>query len=289
MVYHRTGGIIGGRIYGNQVLLLTTTGRTTGQPRTTPVAYLSDGDAMIIIGGAAGAAKHPAWWLNLQSHPEAQIQVGRRRLRVSATKATLEEQQLLWMRYPAQHVLFDSMQKSVSREIPIVILRPMSESTGSPLTHKKLVGSTAADTPRVAKAISRAALNSLRVGTRLLNPLTLSLAGSRRLPMLAVIHHRGRSSGRSYATPLGARLIVDGFVIPLTFGERTDWFRNVRAAGECVIWWKGADYPVIKPEVVDWATARSAFYPVERIVMPLIGIEQFVRLRHAQVSRNDHT
>src|SRR5437764_8587794 len=84
-VYRWTGGIIGGRIFGNQVLLLTTTGRKTGQPRTTPVAYLTDGDAMIIVGGAAGAEKHPAWWLNLQSHPEAQVQIGKRRLWVSVT------------------------------------------------------------------------------------------------------------------------------------------------------------------------------------------------------------
>jgi hypothetical protein len=45
--------------------------------------------------------------------------------------------------------------------------------------------------------------------------------------------------------------------------------------------WKGVDYPLIEPEVVDWATVRSAFSPVERILVPVIGIEQFVRLRHA--------
>ncbi len=121
--YHWTGGMIGGSIFGNQMLLLTTTGRKTRQSRTTPVAYLTDGDAIIIIGGAAGAAKHPDWWLNLQSHPEAQIQVRRRKLRVRATKAILEEQQHLWRRYPAQHVLFELMQKHVSREIPVVLLR----------------------------------------------------------------------------------------------------------------------------------------------------------------------
>src|SRR6266849_5085198 len=139
--------------------------------------------------------------------------------------------------------------------------------------------------PRVARAFSRAALSSLRVGTRIFNPLTLSLAGSRRLPMLTVIHHQGRRSGRSYTTPLGARPTADGFVIPLTFGQQADWFRNVQAAGGCMIRWKGADYPVIEPEVVDWATARSAFYPVERVLVPLIGIEHFVRLRHAPASK----
>jgi deazaflavin-dependent oxidoreductase (nitroreductase family) len=279
-VYQWTGGIIGGRIFGNQMLLLTTTGRKTGQLRTTPVAYLTDGAALIIVGGAAGAAKHPDWWLNLESHAEAQVQVGRRRLRVRATKALLEEQQRLWTRYPTQHALFESMQKRVPREIPVVILHPLGECTGSPLADKKLVGSTAADKPLVARAISRAAHALLRVGTRHLNPLMLSLAGSR-LPMFAVLHHRGRRSGRSYTTPVGARPTADGFVIPLTFGERADWFRNVQAAGGCVIRWKGVNYPVIEPVVVDWATVRSAFSPIERVVVPLIGIEQFVRLRHA--------
>jgi deazaflavin-dependent oxidoreductase (nitroreductase family) len=135
--------------------------------------------------------------------------------------------------------------------------------------------------PRVAGFVSRAALSSLRAGTRLFNPLTLALAGSRHLPLFAVVHHRGRRSGRSYTTPVGARRTTDGFVIPLTFGERADWFRNVQAAGACVIRWKGADYPVIEPAVVDWATAWSAFYPVERVLVPLIGIKQFVRLRNA--------
>ncbi len=101
IVYHWTGGISGGRIFGNRILLLTTTGRKTGRARTTPVAYLSDGDALVIVGGAAGAAKHPDWSLNLESHPEALVQVGRRRMRVSATRALPEEQQRLWARYSA--------------------------------------------------------------------------------------------------------------------------------------------------------------------------------------------
>ena len=138
--------------------------------------------------------------------------------------------------------------------------------------------------PRVAGFVSRAALSSLRTGTRLFNPLILALAGSLRLPLFAVVHQSGRRSGRSYTTPVGARRTADGFVIPLTFGEGADWFRNVQAAGACVIRWKGADYPVIEPTVVDWATARPAFYPIERVLVPLIGIKQFVRLRNAPAS-----
>ncbi len=141
--------------------------------------------------------------------------------------------------------------------------------------------------PRAVRTINRAAHTLLRIGTRHLNPLMLSLAGSRRLPMLAVIHHRGRRSGRSYTTPLAARPTPDGFVIPLTFGQQADWFRNLQAAGGCMIRWKGQDYPVIEPEVVDFPTVRVSFYPAERILVPIIGIEHFVRLRHAPSSRND--
>lgn len=139
-----------------------------------------------------------------------------------------------------------------------------------------------------ARLIHRAARGFFHVGSRLLNPLTVKLAGSRALPMLAVIEHRGRRSGRAYATPAGARPTSDGFVIPLTFGEGADWFRNVRAAGGCVIRWKGMAYRVGEPEVVDWATARPAFYRLERVVMPLIGIEQFVQLRHASPGETAH-
>src|ERR1051326_9185889 len=89
--------------------------------------------------------------------------------------------------------------------------------------------------PRTANIISRTMHALLRLGTRHLNPCMLSLARSGRVPMVAVIHHRGRRSGRAYTTPLAARKTKDGFVIPLTFGKQVDWFRNVQAAGGCTI------------------------------------------------------
>ena len=118
-------------------------------------------------------------------------------------------------------------------------------------------------------------------GTRLLNPLIQRVAGRRAFPLFALVRHRGRRSGRPYITPVGARSTPDGFVIPLTFGERADWFRNVQAAGECVIRWRGQDYPVAEPTVVGWSSVRSAFSLLERIAVPLLGITGFVRLRNA--------
>ncbi len=124
--------------------------------------------------------------------------------------------------------------------------------------------------------------------THLLNPFILTRAGGRP-STFAVIHHRGRRSGHSYATPVSARQTADGFVIPLTFGEGADWFQNIQAAGECIIRWKGIQYAVIEPEVVDRAAARAAFSPLERALLPLIGVEQFVRVRYASTSGDQST
>ncbi len=120
-----------------------------------------------------------------------------------------------------------------------------------------------------------------------LNPIMLGQASSRRVRFFAVVQHTGRRSGRTYTTPVNARPTTDGFVVPMTFGEQAGWFRNVQAAGGCVIRWNGVDYPVVEPEIVDWSVARSAFSPVERVLVPLMGIHRFVRLRHAPA--NEHS
>ncbi len=69
-------------------------------------------------------------------------------------------------------------------------------------------------------------------------------------------------------------------MVPMAFGERADWFRNVLAAGECVIRWNGVAYHVVEAELVDWRTARVALGRVERMLAPLFA-KQFVRLRLA--------
>ena len=71
-----------------------------------------------------------------------------------------------------------------------------------------------------------------------------------------------------------------GFVIPLTWGEDTDWFRNVRAAGGCTLHWHGRLYTLLNPEIVSGPEARSAFHPVERFLLKLVGV--FVPLRMSE-------
>ena len=121
--------------------------------------------------------------------------------------------------------------------------------------------------------------------TKVLNPVMRKLAGRRHVMMAAQIRHVGRRSGRAYVTPAGARLAGDTFVIPLTFGNTSDWSRNVRAAGGCEIRLDGTDYRAVQPEFADRDQAapvvRAAFGPVERAMFRMLGIRQYLLLHRA--------
>ena len=123
---------------------------------------------------------------------------------------------------------------------------------------------------------------AMRPMTRVLNPLIRKFAGRRHFRMAAEIRHVGRKTGRAYVTPAGARVSGDMAVIPLTFGNQSDWSKNVRAAGGCSIRVDGQDYAATEPEIVDRADAgpllRSAFGPMERASFRLLGIKQYLRL-----------
>ena len=125
-----------------------------------------------------------------------------------------------------------------------------------------------------------------RTGSRLFNGLVLLVAGTRLFPLYGVIMHRGRRSGRLYRTPVVVRPMTGGFVVPMPWGESTDWFRNVKAAGECIIRWKAHDYPVERPEVVDAAEAKASFGPVLGAMMRRMGIAHCLRLHHWTPSRD---
>jgi deazaflavin-dependent oxidoreductase (nitroreductase family) len=107
--------------------------------------------------------------------------------------------------------------------------------------------------------------------------------------MAAQIHHVGRRSGKKYVTPAGARRTGDTIVIPLTFGNRSDWALNVRAAGGCSIRLNGADYVAVQPEFLAVRDAqplmRSAFTPLERALFRLLGIRLVLSL-HARPARS---
>jgi len=95
-----------------------------------------------------------------------------------------------------------------------------------------------------------------------------------------VIEHRGRASGKVYHTPVVVRSTNDGFILPMPWGERTDWYRNVRAAGECVIRWKGRNYQMVQPELTNIAAAQESFNAIARLFIARLRINHFLHLRH---------
>jgi len=117
--------------------------------------------------------------------------------------------------------------------------------------------------------------------TRLFNRLVLPLAGTRLMPLYGVIAHRGRRSGKMFYTPVVVRPTPEGFVVPMPWGEGTDWCRNIRAAGGCVIRWKGRDYAMVEPSVVNVSDVGAAFNAMQRRGLQRFGIRQCLLMRYA--------
>lgn len=117
-------------------------------------------------------------------------------------------------------------------------------------------------------------------------PLTVPIARTGLISIWGVVKHRGRRSGKTYATPIALRPTADGFVLPLPWGEGTDWCRNVRAAGGGVLVWRGTEYDVTDPTIVDVADALPAFNAVLRPIVRLTGIKTFLRVRRATVAQD---
>ena len=124
VLYRASGGRIGGRVQGMGVLLLTTNGRKSGKPRTSPLLYLRDGDVFVVVGSNGGSDYVPAWWLNLQSNPEAEIEIGRAHTSVTARKASAGERARLWPEFTSRYAGYAEYAKRTAREIPVVILEP---------------------------------------------------------------------------------------------------------------------------------------------------------------------
>lgn len=103
------------------------------------------------------------------------------------------------------------------------------------------------------------------------------------MPVIGRVQHVGRRSGKLYQTPTGAAVVGDTIVIPLSFGNRSDWSRNVRAAGKCVVHLGGKSYHATQPRFVDAASAkptvREAFDPMNRLGFRFFGIKQYLLLR----------
>jgi deazaflavin-dependent oxidoreductase (nitroreductase family) len=123
-IYRLSGGRLAGKIGRAPVLLLTTTGRKSGQRRTAPVVYLADGERLSVIGSNAGNARTPAWSLNLKANPEAEVEVGRDRRAVRARVADGTERTELWRKHNAQYAGFDDYEARTDRDIAVFVLEP---------------------------------------------------------------------------------------------------------------------------------------------------------------------
>ena len=104
------------------MLLLTTTGRKSGERRTRPVGYLPDGDRFLVCGSNGGSDHPPAWSLNLRAHPDATVEVGARTLSVTASEITGEEYETAWDRYVAANPGFAGYRTKTTRHLPIFTL-----------------------------------------------------------------------------------------------------------------------------------------------------------------------
>jgi deazaflavin-dependent oxidoreductase (nitroreductase family) len=123
--YVATGGLIGGRIGRSRILLLTTRGRRSGQPRVTPLIYLPHDQNLVVIASNAGDYAAPQWWRNLQHEPRAHVQVGREQFDVTARLATNAERPKLWRLAVASYPTYETYQRRTDRQISVVVLEPV--------------------------------------------------------------------------------------------------------------------------------------------------------------------
>ena len=132
-------------------------------------------------------------------------------------------------------------------------------------------------------AVSRLEMESIidevrAFNKRVLNPAMMKLAG-RRHWYASVIRHRGRRSGKEYATPVVAEPIEGGFIVPLPYGKDVDWLKNVIAAGRATIEAKGVTYAVGEPEIIGAEAAFPLLAPRMRCTWRLFGIEHYLKVK----------
>lgn len=123
-VYRRTNGRLGAKLLWFPAALLTTTGRKSGEPRTTPTLYLRDGDRVIVPASFGGRAENPTWYLNLQTNPIVEVQIRAERLRLAARDATDEERGRYWPPLTRIYPPYRGYRDATDRVIPLVVCEP---------------------------------------------------------------------------------------------------------------------------------------------------------------------
>jgi len=125
LIYRLSGGRIFIRSLGCPVILLTTTGRKSGEPRTAPIFGFPEGQSIVVVPSNAGKERYPSWYLNLRANPQAQVQLGRQVRQLKAREATPEECERLWPILIHRYGGFEFYRQRTERHIPILILDPV--------------------------------------------------------------------------------------------------------------------------------------------------------------------
>jgi deazaflavin-dependent oxidoreductase (nitroreductase family) len=131
-VYRLSGGRLGSKVGKGPVLLLTTTGRRSGEPRTAPILYLAHGEAMILIDTNGGNEPRPAWSHNLKAKPQGVVEIGRRKFPVTARIAEGAEREELWRAANDQYGGFDEYAQWLERTPRVWVLEPPTPASGAP-------------------------------------------------------------------------------------------------------------------------------------------------------------
>jgi F420H(2)-dependent quinone reductase len=124
-LFRASRGKIAGRVGKLDVLLLTTTGRKTGKPRTVPLLYTDAGGGYAVIASKGGAAEDPAWCVNLRANPAAEVELAGNRVPVRAREAEGEERDRLWQAMADGYKSYDAYKERTSRRIPVFVLEPL--------------------------------------------------------------------------------------------------------------------------------------------------------------------
>jgi deazaflavin-dependent oxidoreductase (nitroreductase family) len=120
--FRANGGKVGPPFEGAPMLLLTTTGAKSGQPRTTPLVYTTDGDRLVVLASKGGAPSHPAWYHNLVANPVVTLEVGQDEFQARASVASGDERDRLFAAQAALMPNFAEYQRKTTRRIPVVTL-----------------------------------------------------------------------------------------------------------------------------------------------------------------------
>lgn len=116
------GKVTSGPFLGRDLLLLTTTGARSGEPRLAPLVYTRDGERIVIVASKGGAPTHPAWYVNLLANPIVTVEIGAETVQMRATVADGAERDRLYAAHAAMHPSFTEYPSKTTRVIPVVVL-----------------------------------------------------------------------------------------------------------------------------------------------------------------------